>query len=284
MSTVDNRIVHMTFDNAQFERNLAQTMKSMEDLKKSLDFSNARNNFNQLASAANSIHLGGMASAIDGIAGKFTALGATAFSVISNITNRFVDAGINLAKSFTVAPILSGFQAMETNMNSIQTILANTSSKGSTLEDVNTALAQLNEYSDQTIYNFSQMARNIGTFTAAGVDLDTSVGAIKGIANVAAISGSNAEQASNAMYQLSQALASGSVKLMDWNSIVNAGMGGEVFQKALFETGKSLGTLQDVGLDTTFDDWKAAGNTFRNSLEDGWLTADVLTNTLNAFT
>lgn len=284
MSTVDNRIVHMTFDNAQFERNLAQTMKSMEDLKKSLDFSHAKSNFNQLATAANSFHLGGMASAVDSIASKFTALGATAFSVISNITNRVVDAGVRMAKSFTVGPIISGFQEMETNMNSIQTILANTSSKGSTLEDVNVALAQLNEYSDQTIYNFSQMARNIGTFTAAGVDLDTSVGAIKGIANVAAISGSNAEQASNAMYQLSQALASGSVKLMDWNSIVNAGMGGEVFQKALFETGKSLGTLQDVGLDTTFDDWKAAGNTFRNSLEDGWLTADVLTNTLNAFT
>lgn len=284
MATVDNRIVHMTFDNKQFEQNIAQTIASMDALKKSLDFSAATKGFGDIQRATSGFHLGGIASAVDHIAGKFTALGATAFSVINNIASRAVTAGLNMAKSFTVAPITDGFREMETNMNSIQTILANTSSKGSTLDDVNASLNQLNEYSDQTIYNFSQMARNIGTFTAAGVDLDTSVGAIKGIANVAAISGSNAEQASNAMYQLSQALASGSVKLMDWNSIVNAGMGGEVFQKALFETGKSLGTLQDVPLEQTFDDWKKAGNTFRTSLEDGWLTADVLTNTLNAFT
>ena len=95
---------------------------------------------------------------------------------------------------------------------------------------------ELNQYSDKTIYNFSQMAKNIGTFTAAGVDLKTSTGAIKGIANLAALSGSNAEQASTAMYQLSQAIAAGSVKLQDWNSVVNAGMGGTVFQRALAQT------------------------------------------------
>ncbi|NCB46389.1 hypothetical protein EOM81_05190, partial [bacterium] len=148
--------------------------------------------------------------------------------------------------------------------------------EGSTLQDVNRALDELNEYADKTIYNFTEMTRNIGTFTAAGVDLDTSVQAIKGIANLAAVSGSNAQQASNAMYQLSQALSSGTVKLMDWNSVVNSGMGGQVFQDALKETARVSGVA--------IDDIIASSGSFRESLQNGWLTADILTETLAKFT
>lgn len=145
-----------------------------------------------------------------------------------------------------------------------------------TLEEVNKALDELNEYADRTIYNFAEMTRNIGTFTAAGVDLDTSVSAIKGIANLAAVSGSTSQQASTAMYQLSQALAAGSVKLMDWNSVVNAGMGGMVFQDALKETARLHGIA--------IDEMIASEGSFRETLSKGWLTSEVLTDTLSKFT
>ena len=148
--------------------------------------------------------------------------------------------------------------------------------KASSLEDVNRALDELNEYADKTIYNFTEMTRNIGTFTAAGIDLDTSVSAIKGIANLAAVSGSNSQQASTAMYQLSQALAGGTVRLMDWNSVVNAGMGGMVFQDALKETARVHG----VAIDNII----ASEGSFRESLSTGWLSADILTETLSKFT
>lgn len=148
--------------------------------------------------------------------------------------------------------------------------------KGSTLEDVNKALDELNTYADKTIYNFTEMTRNIGTFTAAGVDLDTSVSAIKGIANLAALSGSNSQQASTAMYQLSQALASGSVKLQDWNSVVNAGMGGKVFQDALKETARVHGIAIDQMI--------MEEGSFKETLQNGWLTSDILTETLAKFT
>lgn len=124
----------------------------------------------------------------------------------------------------------------------MQTILANTQHEGTNLQQVNRALDELNTYADKTIYNFTEMTRNIGTFTAAGVNLQTSVDSIKGIANLAAVSGSTSQQASTAMYQLSQALAAGKVSLMDWNSVVNAGMGGKVFQDALVRTSELLGT------------------------------------------
>ena len=128
------------------------------------------------------------------------------------------------------------------------------------------------------------MAKNIGTFTAAGVDLKTSTASIKGIANLAALSGSNSQQASTAMYQLSQAIAANQVKLQDWNSVVNAGMGGKVFQKALFTTAEALHTIKGVKVGETFDQWTKAGNTFRGSLKEGWINAKVLTQTLSNFT
>lgn len=284
MSSVDNKVVVMKFDNKSFEDNMSTTMRSLQKLKDSLAFTGGAKGMEDVQAASQNVTLSGMGTAIDGVSARFVALSTIAITALSNITNRAVDAGINIAKSLTLDQVMSGFQEYELNMNSIQTILANTKSKGSTLEDVNKALDELNTYADQTIYNFAEMSRNIGTFTAAGVDLDTSVSSIKGIANLAAISGSSSMQASTAMYQLSQAIAAGSVKLMDWNSVVNAGMGGEVFQKALFESGKALKTIEGVGIDTTFEQWTAAGNTFRGSLEKGWLTSEVLTSTLQGFT
>lgn len=283
-SSIDNRVVSMTFDNAAFERKLSDTLKSLDNLRKSLDFANSKKSLQDLGKATDNFNMKGFGGAIDGVSAKFLALSTIGITVLSKITSKAIDTGSRILKAFSITPILDGFREYETNMNSIQTILANTDSKGTSLEQVNAALDQLNTYADQTIYNFAEMTRNIGTFTAAGVDLDTSVSAIKGIANLAAISGSNSQQASTAMYQLSQALASGTVKLMDWNSVVNAGMGGEVFQKALFETGKALKTIPDVPISETFDEWKDKGNSFRNSLESGWITAEVLTNTLQGFT
>lgn len=284
MASVENRVVQMTFDNASFERKLGATLTSLEKLQKSLDFANASKGMRDLNTAGRNFNLSGLGASIDGISTKFLALSTIGITVLSNLANRAVDAGIAFAKNLTLDNVINGFREYELNIKSIQTILANTKADGTNLQDVNAALDELNTYADQTIYNFAEMTRNIGSFTAAGVELDVATRSIKGIANLAAISGSNSQQASTAMYQLSQAIATGSLKLMDWNSVVNAGMGGEVFQRALFETGKAMGTLVNVPVDQSFDAWKDAGNSFRGSLEQGWITADVLTQTLEGFT
>jgi len=283
VGSVENRVVQMTFDNSAFQKNIADTIKSLGKLDTALANTGSSSGLGDLAKATKGFNLNPLATSISGISTKFLALSTIGITALSNIVNKAVDAGLKLAKSLSLDQITSGFQEYETNMKSIQTILANTKADGTNLQQVNGALDELNSYADQTIYNFAEMARNIGTFTAAGVDLDTSVASIKGIANAAAISGSTSQQASTAMYQLSQAIASGSLKLMDWNSVVNAGMGGEVMQKALFDTGKAMGTLVDVPIDQSFDDWKDSGNSFRESLQEGWITTDVLTTTLKAF-
>ena len=284
MASIDNRVVEMKFDNAAFQTKVDSTIKSIERLDASLKLTEGTQGLKNVDAAAREMNFAGIGSALDNITSKFNIFSLVGVTALVNVANKAVDAGIALGKSLSLEQVITGFREYETNMRSIQTIMANTRSEGATLQQVNDALDVLNEYSDQTIYNFSQMTKNIGTFTAAGVKLDTAVGSIKGIANLAAVSGSSSEQASNAMYQLSQAISTGSLKLMDWNSVVNAGMGGKVFQEALFETGKTLGTISNVPIDQTFDEWTKAGNTFRGSLEQGWITSDVLTQTLRNFT
>lgn len=274
--TVDERVVEMRFDNKQFESNVQTSLSTIGKLKQSLDLRGASKGLENVSAAAKTCNLSGLTGAVETVQAKFSALEVMAVTALANITNSAVNAGKRIISALTIEPVRSGFEEYETQINAIPTILANTESKGSTLQDVNQALDELNHYADLTIYNFTEMTRNIGTFTAAGVDLETSVSAIKGIANLAAVSGSTSQQASTAMYQLSQALAAGTVKLQDWNSVVNAGMGGQVFQDALKETARVHG----IAIDQMITD----EGSFRETLSKGWLTAEVLTETLSKFT
>lgn len=285
MANVDDKVVSMSFESSKFETGVSRTISALDKLKASLNFPNAGKGLSDISSAADKVDLSHIGKAVDSIKNKFSFLGVAAVSALNTIVSKAVSAGLSVLRSFTIDPIKAGFKNYETQINAVQVILANTGLTGKKgLDKVNAALQDLNTYANKTVYNFSEMTKNIGTFTAAGVDLKTSTESIKGIANLAALSGSNSQQASTAMYQLSQAIASNSVKLQDWNSVVNAGMGGKVFQQALFNTGKALHTIKGVGMDETFKQWTDAGNSFRGSLKSGWVTGKVLTQTLQGFT
>lgn len=290
MSSIDERVVRVTFDNRQFEQGIASTLASLDKLNKGLKLDGAAKGISEVAASQKS-SLKSIEDGVTSLADRFTAMGRIATGALESIGQRAVFAGQQLVSSLTFRPVFDGFREYETNINSIQTILANTQAAGTTLKDVNATLQELNHYSDQTIYNFAEMAKNIGTFTAAGVDLKTSTAAIKGIANLAALSGSNSQQASTAMYQLSQAISAGRVSLEDWNSVVNAGMGGTVFQRALAMNAEKMGTLKDgaVKLKGEMQNVTISGQSFRESItakpgEKSWLTSDVLTRTLSQFT
>lgn len=274
---VDERVVTMQFDNKQFEDNVKTSMSTIDKLKKALNFEKAGEGLEKVKDSINlnKINITGLSGAIDQVNAKFSALQVIGVTALSNITNQAMSMSKKMISALTINPVKDGLKEYETQMNAVQTILANTQKEGTNVKIVNKALDELNAYADKTIYNFTEMTRNIGTFTAAGVKLDTSVSAIKGIANLAAISGSTSQQASTAMYQLSQALASGTVKLMDWNSVVNAGMGGQVFQDALTRTSEHLQTGAKAAIE--------AKGSFRESLQTGWLTTEVLTQTLDQF-
>ena len=274
MSSIDRRIVQMQFDNQGFEKGVNTTMKSLQNLNESLKMKNATNGLSDVQSGINkltSLGMGALSQGVDSVTTKFNAMGIIAATALMNITNSAINLGKKVTNALTLEPITTGFSEYETKINAIQTILTNTASKGTTLDDVTAALNELNEYADKTIYNFAEMTKNIGTFTAAGVGLEDSVLAIKGISNLGAGSGSTPTQVATGMYQLSQALAAGKVSLQDWNSVVSAGMGGELFRNELISMAKSMGIYVNEA------------KPFKETLQDGWLTSEVLLKTLQKF-
>lgn len=236
----------------------------------------------KLQKSVDSFQTKSMDTAIQGLGNKFEHFGIVAVTAIATLTNQAVQYGEKFLSGY-IQPMKDGLAEYELQLNSVQTIMANTEqmdewqgkSPVERLKAVNSTLDELNNYADETIYNFSQMTHNIGTFTSAGVGLKDSASAIKGISNLAAVSGSNAQQASTAMYQLSQALATGTVKLQDWNSVVNAGMGGKGFQNQLIQTARVMGENVDEAIEKE--------GSFRDSLSNGWLTDKVLIETLKQY-
>lgn len=271
MSSIDSRIVDMKFNNAQFASGVQSTIGMLGRLKESLHLDGAAKSLDGLNAAGKNFSLSHIATAVDGLASKFSALSVIGITALSNIANKAVNAGLTMVKSLTIDPIKQGFAEYETNMNSIQTILANTQKYGTTLKDVTRNLDELNTYSDKTIYNFSDMTKNIGLFTNAGIKIDDATSMIKGFSNAAAASGTSAEGAAGAAYQLSQGLSSGKITLMDWKSLTNVGMGNKNMQNSIIDIADAMGTFKGKGTDAA-----SAQKNFNSTLEKGWLTADVM--------
>lgn len=276
MASVETRVVSLKFDNAQFLSGIKSTQAGLKGLKESLGQKISGQSLDGLADKVKNISFESLGQAAEGAGSKISIMAIAAGAALGNLASQVASSAIQMVKSFTIQPIIDGFKEYEQQLNSVQTILANTQSKGENISTVTAALDELNQYADLTKYNFSEMTHNIGMFTAAGVGLQDSVAAIKGISNLAAASGSSSQQASTAMYQLSQAISTGTVKLMDWNSVVNAGMGGEAFQEALKRTARHHGKAVDEAI--------AKNGSFRESLKEGWLDAEVMLETLSQLT
>lgn len=285
MSSVDDRVVKLSFDNTGFEAGATKAIGLLDKLGQALKLDGAAKGLSNVKDSLHNFNMDDVSNSVEECSSRFGAFEAFVAGIFLNLGNRAANFGIAMAKNLTVKPLMDGFGEYETQMRSVQTILSNAGDKlkaqGFTTQEqqigkINETLDELNRYADKTIYNFSEMTRNIGTFTAAGVDLDTATKSIQGIANLAAASGSSSQQASTAMYQLSQAISSGTVKLQDWNSVVNAGMGGELFQNALKRTARAHGIAVDEMIEKN--------GSFRESLQEGWITSDILTETLNQLT
>lgn len=276
MKSIEERIVSMQFDNKQFEKGAKQSIDTLDKLNKSLEFKGASENLKKLQEESKHFSLESIAKNVDDLSNRFSNFGIIGMTVLQDITRSAISTGKQVVSALTIDPQKMGFQEYETQINAIQTIMANTASKGTTIDQINDTLDELNLYADKTIYNFTQMTENIGRFTAAGLDLNISSKAIQGLSNLAASAGSNTMQLNSAMYQLSQALATGVIKLMDWNSIVNAGMGGEMLQESLMETARVHGINIDAMIEKN--------GSFRDTLQEGWLTSEIMMETLLKFT
>ena len=270
MSSTDDRIVRMIFDNAQFKKGAADTQKSLADLNKSVDDAGKGTGLMALDK--------GM-GALTATASKMSVVMTTA---LATITNKAVNAGLKMAKSLAFDPIKQGFEEYEsllTKQNTIQ------NATGKSAKVVKAALNDLNTYSDKTIYSFGNMTGAIQKFVNAGVPLDESVESIKGIANAAAYAGASSEEASRAMYAFSQSMSLGFIGLQDWNQIENANMGTIQFKNTLLDAAVAAGTLTKKGKEfvTTSGKTISATKGRRDGLQEQWATTVVLNKALATY-
>ena len=273
--TIDERVVSMQFDNKQFETNVRTSMNTLDKLKQSLNLTGSAKGLESISTAAKNVNLNPIGNAVETVKVKFSALEVMAVTALANITNSAVNAGKRIVSALTIQPPKDGFAEYENQINSVQTIMANT---GEDVSTVNKALDELNEYADLTIYKFATMTQNAGMFTSAmgQGSLDKTMIALKGIGNWAAFAGANTQQMGNATYQLGQALSAGSIRLQDWISIEKAaGMGGAKYREEFMETARQHGVNIDAMI-------KKNGS-FRDSLREGWLTTDIFIETLERF-
>lgn len=281
-SIIDNRIVNMRFNNKEFEKNAQQSTKTLDKLKAALNFKGLERSFDSITSASRNLTFGALNNSVATVSGSFSALEQVAIGALRRIGDQAVSAGERLIKSLTIEQIQTGFSKYEEEVGSVQTIMAAT---GKTVDEVQGYLDKLMWYTDETSYSFSDMASNIGKFTSAGVDLGDATEAMMGISNWAAISGQGISQASHAMYNLSQAMGSGAVKLIDWKSIELANMATREFKQQVLDTAVGLGTLKRVGdgLYETTKGTTVSVTKFNDSLQDQWFTSDVLVKVLKRY-
>lgn len=278
---IDEKIVKMKLDNSDFRSKATETvgifgkLTSVFSRVKNVSLGKTATDLSNINNQARNIDMGRIATGVEAVASKFNAMGVIAAAVLTNITNRVTNMAINLGKSMSIKPMMDGFSEYELKMGSIQTILANTAKDGTTLKQVTASLDELNQYADKTIYSFGDMTKNIGLFTNAGIGIESATSMIKGFSNEAAVSGVTAAASANAAYQLSQALSAGTIRLMDWRSLTNAGMGRKDMQNGLIEIADKMGELSKAGIDAT-----TIQSDFNGSLEKGWLSADVMSNYL----
>ena len=275
MATIDERVVSLKMNNKQFLSAIKESASGMDSLRSALKMDDAASGLKRIGEIAKNTTLGDLARSAVDAASNMTVMQGIGITALGGIGAAAVSAGKSMLQGF-IQPAIDGFKEYETQINAVQTILANTSQNGTTLDQVNAALDELNNYADKTIYNFTEMTNSIGTFTVAGIGLEDATNAVKGFSNMAALSGANATQAAGATYQLAQAMSAGKVQLQDWMSLEHTGIGGKQFQDALIETARIMNTGVDAAI--------AKQGSFRQSLQEGWLTSEVMLQTLKVMT
>ena len=275
--TVDSRIVEMQFDNSNFEKNVKTSMSTLDKLKHAFKMDDASKSMRQLNREIEKVNPGILGQAIQQVTVKFSALQIAGYTALRRISDQAITTGKNLIKSLSVDNIASGWDKYAEKTTAVATLI----SQGYNMDEVTKQLERLNWFTDETSYNFTDMVKNIGMFTASGQSLEDSVEAMMGIANWAALSGQNAQTASRAMYQISQAMGSGQLRKQDYMSIQNANMDTLEFRKNLIEAGVELGTLEKIG-DDAYRSLTASSKEFSTSqlpdhlTNDAWATSEVM--------
>lgn len=268
---VDERVVEMRFDNAQFEKNVHQTMQSLEKLNDSLRLDGAEKGFEKIGDASAKVDFDEMQGALDNLSGKFSAVEVMGVAALSHITRQAIDTGERLVKSLSLDQVTSGWNKYAQKTASVQTIMNAT---GKSIAKVNGYLSKLMWFSDETSYSFTDMTQSLGQLTASGGDIEKVIPMIMGMANATAYAGKGASEFSRVIYNLNQSYSQGYLSLMDWKSVELAGVATAELKKQIIETGVALGKIKEGAVTV---------GTFGSTLSKKWADKEVMETAFGKF-
>ena len=261
---VDERVVEMRFDNAQFEKNVHQTMQSLEQLNDSLRLDGAEKGFEKISDASAKVDFDEMQGALDNLSGKFSAVEVMGVAALSHITRQAVDTGERLVKSLSLDQVTSGWNKYAQKTASVQTIMNAT---GKSIAKVNGYLEKLMWFSDETSYGFTDMTSALSTLTSTGGSIEKMIPMIMGMANATAYAGKGAAEFQRVIYNLAQSYGTGAIQLIDWKSVEQAGVASQQLKQLLIDTGVELGKIKKGAVTT---------GSFDNSLQKKWADREVM--------
>lgn len=286
---IDERVVEMRFDNSAFERGVAKTLETIQKLKDALKFEGATKGLEEIQNASE-ISFDDMYNSVNSIAERFSYLGLMGMRAITNITDRIVNMGIATVKSMTfIDQMAVGWQRYAQKTSAVQTIMAATRKEfgdvDNQMELVNEQLEKLYWFTDETSYDSVDLINNIAKFTSNNVKLETAVTAMQGLALATSVAGGSANEFSRAAYNLAQSLGSGTVRLQDWMSIENANIATAEFKETMLDAAVAAGKLKKVsdGVWRTMKGSTVTVENFRNTLQEGWFSADTLMKGLDEY-
>lgn len=261
---IDERVVEMRFDNAQFERNTRQSIKTLNALNESLKLEGAEKSFEKIEDASAKVDFDKMQSALESLNSKFSAVEVMGVTALMRITNQAMDTGEKLVKSLSIDQVTSGWNKYAQKTASVQTIMNAT---GKSITKVNSYLDKLMWYSDETSYGFTDMTQSLGQLTAAGGDIDKMIPMIMGIANATAYAGKGASEFQRVIYNLNQSYSQGYLNLMDWKSVELAGVATAELKQQIIDTGVELGKIKKGAVTV---------GTFGSTLSKKWADKEVM--------
>lgn len=187
---VESRVVEMSFDNQNFEKNVSTSMNTLEKLKKALDLKDAEKGFNKVDDASKKINFDKLVSAAETLEKRFSVFGEIGATALQRVTNSMMDLATK-TMNFLTSGITQGGLKRAMNLEQadfqLQGLLKDTEAVAAIMENVNWSV-------DGTAYGLDAAAKAASMFAATGMRAGEEMkGALRGVAGVAAMTNSEYE-------------------------------------------------------------------------------------------
>lgn len=186
-STIENKVVKVSFDHKDFDKGLDESKKELEKYEKKLKMDDGVKALSAFQKSLNAIDLSGFSKSINAIEGRLSTFGIMGAEITRKVTDSMISAVTNLYAT-TMGQIKSGGKARATNIEQAHFLLQGLLGDEEKVQEImDVAMDSV----DGTAYGFDQAAKAAAQFVASGLTADELVTPLKAVAGVAATTSSD---------------------------------------------------------------------------------------------